>query len=102
MRALSLLAIVSLAAGTPPPVQSSPAQRRMARARSGIEQAPNNYQSHNALAAALLGRARETGDASFLTQAQAEVERSLNLQKDNFDARKIEAGIVLARDEYAR
>ncbi len=101
MLTYSLLTLLSFLAETPV-VQLSPAARRMEQVRKEIERTPDRADAHNALAAALLRRARETADPAFLSQAQAEVDKSLALQKDNYGARKVEAGILLAGLEYTR
>lgn len=98
----SLLTLILLLAPDTPVVQLSPAARRMEQARTEIAKTPGRADPHNALATALLRRARETGDTGFLSQATAEVDKSLALQKDNYGARKVEAGILLASHEYTR
>lgn len=91
-----------IASGQTPLVQITPAERRIDQARKEIEKNPKRYQGFAALAAGLLQRERETGDASYLSKAEDAVQQSLSLQKDNYEAQKVEAGVLIRRGEFAK
>lgn len=86
--------------GQTPLVQLTPAQRRIDKARADVAKTPNRYQAYNALALALLQRERESGDSAYFDQAQAAATKSLALEKDNYDAQKAQAGILIGRHEF--
>jgi len=79
----------------------SPAEQGMARARDAIANGGKQYQPYNALAQALIRRARETSDASYYIQAEETLRQSLALSPRNFDAQKIEVQILLGQREFA-
>jgi tetratricopeptide (TPR) repeat protein len=78
----------------------TPAERGMAQARDAIANGSKQYQPYNALAQALIRRARETSDASYYIQAEETLKQSLALAPRNFDAQKIEVQILLGRHEF--
>lgn len=98
---LFLTVAVTLVAQTPL-VQVTPAQRRIDQARKEIEKTPKRYQAYAALGAALLQRERESGDPVYLAKAEEAVNQSLSLQKDNYEAQRVAAGILIRRGEFGR
>jgi tetratricopeptide (TPR) repeat protein len=78
----------------------SPAQLRIEAARKVLEKQPNRYSTYNDLAVALVRRARETSDNSYLSQAQAAIADSLRIQPDNFEAGQAHVALLLAEHNY--
>jgi tetratricopeptide (TPR) repeat protein len=78
----------------------SPAAQSMAAASKAISDKPTQYAGYNLLATALVRRAQETSEASFYTQAEDAVKKSLELAPKNFDAEKIQVSILLGEHEY--
>jgi tetratricopeptide (TPR) repeat protein len=78
----------------------SPASESIAAANKAIHDQPTQYTGYNLLATALVRRARETSDVSFYTQAQAAVNKSLELVPNNFETGKIQASILLGEHEF--
>lgn len=94
---------VTLAERLPQPFAGkSPAGQKIEAARKAIETNPKNIDARNALALALARRARETSDPKYYEQAAEEVNESLRLAPDNFEARKVETWIALGQHEFAR
>jgi tetratricopeptide (TPR) repeat protein len=79
----------------------SPAMQSIAAASEAIRDKPKAFAGYNLLATALLLRARETGDTSFYTQAEDEVEKSLEIAPNNFETQRIQASIFLGEHEYS-
>lgn len=80
--------------------ERSSAERSIAEAQKTIREKPAQNTGYNLLATALVRRARETSDASYYAQADAAVEKSLQLAPNNFDTRKIEVSILLGEHEF--
>ncbi len=78
----------------------SPAEQSIAAARKAVSDKPAEYAGYNLLATALVRRAQETFDASFYTQAEDAVKKSLEIAPNNFDTEKIQASILLGEHEY--
>ncbi len=78
----------------------SPAAQSIAAANKAISDKPTEYAGYNLLAKALVRRAQETSDASFYTQAEDAVEKSLELAPNNFETEKIQVSILLGEHEY--
>ncbi len=83
-------------------VAKTPAGEKIASALIAIEANPKSTDAHNALALALTRRARETADPDFYDRATIEVNESLRLDPDNFDARRIETWIALGNHEFSQ
>ncbi len=64
-------------------------------AQKVIEKAPEMAVGYNKLAIVYIRRARETGDFSLNSKAQTAVSRALEIQPDNYDAKKLEASLLL-------
>lgn len=82
--------------------QPSPAEQAIAEARRLIQKNPAETAGHNALGLALARRARETADARFYDEASRAVQQSLALAPDNFEARKVEAWVLLGKHEFEK
>jgi tetratricopeptide (TPR) repeat protein len=78
----------------------SPSMQSMTAARKAIGDKPTEYTGYNLLATALVRRAQETSDASFYTQAEDAVKKSLELSPNNFETEKIQVSILLGEHEY--
>jgi tetratricopeptide (TPR) repeat protein len=78
----------------------SPAEQGIAAARKAISDNPTEYAGYNLLAAALVRRAQETSDASFYTQSEDAVKKSLAIAPYNFATEKIQVSILLGEHEY--
>ena len=85
-----------------PLIAKSPASQKIELATKAIETNPKNADAHSALALAFARRARETSDPKFYEQAAEEVNESLRLAPDNFEARRVETWIALGKHEFAR
>jgi len=78
----------------------SPAQRSVTEAQRLIAEKPGEYNGYNALAIALIRRARETSDPGYYAQAEDAVEQSLKLSPNNFDTKQIQVSILLGKHEF--
>ncbi len=99
MIALSTFAAAQSAA-LPTTNVSSPAAQSIVEAGNAISDKPTDPANYNLLATALVRRAQETFDVSFYAQAEEAVKKSLELEPNNFDAKKIEVSILLGEHEY--
>lgn len=75
--------------------QASPADRDINTAQAEIKRAPNAPQGYNHLVIAFMQKARETGDFSFNTRAEAALDRSLKSKPDDPEALKLRAKLLL-------
>jgi tetratricopeptide (TPR) repeat protein len=78
----------------------TPAELRIAGAEKVLERQPSRYQAYNELAQALIRRARETGDNSYIEQAQKAIQSSLKIQPENFEAQQAQVDLLLAEHDY--
>jgi tetratricopeptide (TPR) repeat protein len=78
----------------------SSAEQSVADAQKIIQETPSQNTGYNLLAIALVRRARETDDATYYSQADEAAKRSLRLVPDNFETKKIQTTILLARHEF--
>ncbi len=62
----------------------TPAQQAINWAQTAIHEHSDRNQPYNDLAVAYIRRTRETSDSSYLEQARAAVEKSLQVSPDNF------------------
>jgi tetratricopeptide (TPR) repeat protein len=79
---------------------TTPAQVSIAEAQRAISANPAMPAGYNLLAAALLRRARETSDASYIEQAESAVAKSLQLDPNNFETQRTRVSILLENHEY--
>src|SRR5262245_20366097 len=98
---LVLATVFTLAAWAQSVDTPSPAQRRIADARSQIAARPESAEGYVALATALARRARETSDTDFYRQADEAVHRALALDSSSLGARKARVWVQLGRHEFA-
>lgn len=87
---------------TPGSPTGSPAERRIASARSAIDMHPKRVDGFNDLALALARRARETGDPAYYAEAWAVTERALAIEPGHLEARKMQVWILLGQHEFPR
>lgn len=64
-------------------------------AQEMIKSTPDGAIGYNSLAVIYIRRARETGDFSLNSKAEAAVNRALELKPDNYDAQKLQASLLL-------
>jgi tetratricopeptide (TPR) repeat protein len=76
------------------------ADREIDAAQKAIEKAPNSAAGYNKLAVVYIHRARETGDFSLNSKAETAVNRALEIDKDNYDAQKIKASLLLTFHKF--
>lgn len=87
-----------------PNAAASPADRRIQMAESLIKRQPQLARGYNQLSAALIQKARETGDFNFNTKAEEAVRRSLELNADtteNYEALCLQASLHLSHHRFA-
>ena len=103
---LGLLIAAATARSQPPATSQAaapdtPAGRWIARGRQMIENSPDKAAGYSVEALGLSHRARETGDPAYYDQAEAAVEKSLEIEPGNFEAEKVRAWILLGQHRYA-
>jgi tetratricopeptide (TPR) repeat protein len=98
--ALFLAISASGAAGAGEGSSPSPAELRIKGAQKVLEKQPNRYQAYNDLALALVRRARETGDNSYVEQARVAIANSLRIEPKNFEAEQAQVDLLLAEHKY--
>lgn len=88
--------------GQAPSNASAPAQQKIAWALAAIKNNPDRGQPYNELALGYIRRVRETGDTGYYDQAEAALQKSLQISPDNFEAQKTRVMIMLGRSEFAK
>lgn len=78
----------------------SPAEQKIAAARTQIELYPGKARPYNALALALTQRARETAITQFYLDAERALETSLEIEPDNLEAQKVRVWALLGQHEF--
>jgi len=81
--------------------EPSPAEKAITEAEAAVAKNPGRYEAHNALARAFARRARETSDPKYYDKASAALKKSLALEPDNLEARKLEGWLLLGKHEFA-
>ena len=66
-----------------------------------VRSTPGDVSAHNKLALAYIQRARESGDVTDYAMAQAQVDASLESERDNYEALALQASLHVTRNEYA-
>jgi tetratricopeptide (TPR) repeat protein len=98
------IAFLLLLVGTLAPAQifagTTPAEASVSEALKTISANPALPAPYNVLAMALLRRARETSDASYIQEAEDAVRKSLQLAPDNFESQRTQVSVLLAKHEY--
>ena len=79
----------------------SPAQQRILLATREVESSSVKTNALNDLAIAYLRRARETEDLGYLIDAEKALNRGLALAPSDFQLRKTQVALMLARHQYA-
>ena len=79
----------------------SPAEQRIAAAQAALQRPQAGADTYTELALALARRARETSDPAYYEQAEEAIKSSLRLAPGNFEARKMQAWVLLGRHEFA-
>jgi tetratricopeptide (TPR) repeat protein len=93
--------IFVLVAVAAPAVCETPAEVSIRKAQEEVAKKPGHAPYYNALAMAYARRARETSDVAYYAKAQETVKKSLQIAPDNFEARKVEAWLLLGNHEFA-
>ncbi|MDQ3252809.1 MAG: tetratricopeptide repeat protein, partial [Acidobacteriota bacterium] len=78
----------------------SPADRQIRAAQGMIEQTTSEPRGYNLLSDAFMQKARESGDFSFNSRAEAALKRSEELAPDNYDALKLRAKLLLTYHRF--
>lgn len=89
-----------LAVGAAEVTSTSPAEQRIAAAQQVLQKQPNRPQANNDLALALIRRARETGNTTYLQQADDAARNSLRIQPANFEGAQAHVALLLAERRY--
>jgi predicted Zn-dependent protease len=97
MRRLLLVALAALQGWA----QSSPVEQRIAAAQKKVQSDPKSWQAYNDLAAAICRKARDNPEAATYDQAQAALDRSLQLSPGNYEAQKIQVTVWLGQHRFA-
>ena len=77
------------------PAASNLTETQIATAQKLIEKSPNTAEGYNRLAAGYIRLARETGDFSINSTAEAAVNRALEVEPNNQTAQKLKASLLL-------
>lgn len=93
------LAIAAAGANDAAPSNSD---ERIRQAEKKAQASPESYQSFNDLTAALCRKARDTEDPALYDRAMRALQNSFRLSPANYDGRKLEAGVLIGRRDYAR
>jgi len=80
----------------------SSTESRISQDRREIKQSPDRFQAYNDLALALMVRARETDEMSFLAEADTALKTALRLSPDNMQVLKTRVGLLLAQHEFVQ
>lgn len=83
--------------------RSTLSDRLIHTAQQKIKRAPSDSVGYNQLCAAFMKKARETGDFSFNTRAEAALNRSIEIKPfaDNYEAIKLKAALLLTFHRFA-
>jgi tetratricopeptide (TPR) repeat protein len=81
--------------------EATPAEQKIAQARSAIEKNPQRYEAYAQLAMALAQRARESSDTVYYKQAENALAESFKLAPENLEARRTQIWVMLGKHEFA-
>jgi tetratricopeptide (TPR) repeat protein len=81
--------------------QMSPAEQKIAAARTAIERNPRHYDAYNQLALAQARRARETADPKYYDEADQSLAESFRLSPENLEAQRVQIWILLGKHDFA-
>jgi len=79
---------------------ASPADARIQKAQALIQMSQREAEGYNLLASAYLQKARETGDLSFNTKAQAALQSVFAIEPQNYDVLKLQAKLLLSNHRF--
>lgn len=82
--------------------RTTPAQLRIAAAKLQIHADPRKSQAYNELALAFLRRARETGDPTYLREAEGALATGIALAPNDFQLQKTHVALLLARQQFSQ
>jgi tetratricopeptide (TPR) repeat protein len=80
----------------------TPAEIKIGAARKMIAEQPDKAQHYNDLALALARRARETANPKFYIESETVLTKSLEVEPNNFTARKLHVWLMLGKHDFAR
>lgn len=100
--AFFLLVLIAATVAQAETASPSPAETSIAEARKAIAAKPDRAEAYNSLAVALLRRARETSDASYVQQADQAVQKSLQLAPGSFESQRTQVFVLLEKHEYVK
>ncbi len=80
---------------------ASPADLRIQKAEAVIKQSTHKPDGYNLLASAYMLKARETGDHRFNAKADGILARSFEIERDNYDALKLQAKLLLSNHRFS-
>ena len=83
------------------PVTTNSTDAEITAAQKFIEQSPQTAKGYNLLAARYVRMARETGDFSINSNAEAAVNRALEVEPGNIDSKRIKASLLLTFHKFA-
>jgi predicted Zn-dependent protease len=75
-------------------------EQSIASAQDMIAKEPDKALGYSDYAMALIRKERETGNASFLRQAEQEIQKSLKIDPANFEARRTRVALRLSQHRY--
>ena len=76
-------------------ITAKPETLEISAAQAIIKEMPDSPIGYNKLAISYIRRARENGDFSLNTKAQTAVDRALEIDKDNIEAKKLKGSLLL-------
>lgn len=79
---------------------ATPADKRLSQAQAKTEREPQNPQGYLMLASAYTQKARETGDFSLNSHAEAALNRAIEIEPENYDALKMRAKLQLTFHKF--
>ncbi len=83
-------------------VGPTPAEAKITQARAAIEKDPKRADPYNALAAALIRRARETSNRKYYAEAQEALKKVFAINPEDFDGQKEQTAIYLGNHEFEK
>jgi len=106
MKSVSLAIVATFLApmlyGQAPSNAATPAQQKIVWSLAAIKSNPDRGQPYNELALGYIRRVRETADTHYYDQAEAALQKSLQINPDNFEAQKTRVMLMLGRNEFAK
>lgn len=75
--------------------------QQIEEAQTAIEKSPNAAKGYNALAIAYIHAARETGDFSLNSKAEAALDRALEIEPENLNSQKLKTSLMLTFHRFS-